>query len=196
MSDASNRRFRAGRLVLAGLSVGCCGWVASCTGAGGVFGGGGLPAEQSRVAIQSQCAQNVIECTTVFPEAFITANAEANPAQQISLTENGFLVEGDGNGAGEQVQLIGSGSRRGDNATMISYSWSSGATDTDPCTLAPGPQFSTQADPLVELSEGFHYIRLTVTNDNEVDLFSEACGIDQLDVPASDFLEVEIEVRD
>lgn len=195
MSDASNKSVRVGRMVLMGLSVGCCGWVVSCTGSGG-FSGGGLPGEQPRVATQSQCAQNVITCTTVFPEAVITANAVDNPAQQISLTETGFLVEGDGNGAGELVQLIGSLSRLGDNAANLTYSWSSAATDDDPCTLAPGTQFSTQADPEVGLSVGFHYIRLTVTNDNEVDLFSEACGIDQLDVPASDFLEVEIEVRD
>lgn len=163
-----------------------------CNGAG--IGGTSLPAEQPRVAIQSQCAQNVIECTTVWPTAVVTVMAGEN--QQISLTETGFLVQGDGGGGGELIQLIGSGSRLGDNATTISHSWSSGATDTDPCTLAAGEEFSTQPDPQVFLAAGFHYIRLTVTNDNEVDIESAACGLNLLDVNPFDFVEIEIEVRD
>lgn len=149
--------------------------------------------EAARVAFQSQCAQNVITCTDSFPEAVI--DVEAIHGQSVTATDTGFLIEQPGT-APIWTKLIGSDSDPGDNATEIQYRWSSRAEDADPCSLDPGPEFSTEADPLVLLEPGFHYIRLTVTNDNIIgQLESDECGIIGQNIPAYDFLEVEIEVR-
>ena len=75
-----------------------------------------LQPETARVAIQSQCAQNVINCTTSWPEAAFIV--EAMDGQSVSLTDTGFLVEGtDGNGW-ETVRLDGSASISGDGASI------------------------------------------------------------------------------
>jgi hypothetical protein len=171
------------------------------TGGGGDGGGttlqaGGLPAENQRVAIQSQCAQNVITCTVKFPDAVI--NVAARPSQTVTPTATGFLVQGtDGNGV-EPVHLIGSGSLASEDGSSntIFYSWSYGASDTNPLTLNPGTQFSTQADPLVLMKTGFHHIRLTVRNDIFREELSGPGGVVATNTFLYDFLEIVIEVRD
>lgn len=156
--------------------------------------GAGIPAEQQRVAFQSQCAQNVITCTTRFPTAVI--DIQQRFGQSVTETAAGFLVI-DATALGNvPVQLKGSGSQLGTEATMLTYSWSFGAVDDDPCTMAPGEEFSTQADTLVFLQPGFHYVRLFVENDVIFPIIeSDACGIIGENIAGFHFEEVEIEVR-
>ncbi len=162
-----------------------------------------LAPETARVAIQSQCAQNVINCTTTWPEAVIMV--EARNGQTVTLTDTGYLVEGsDGNGQ-ETVRLVGTDSiahsipeeQEGERPTLTSFEWSFGATDEDPTTLAPGMVFSDDETEEVALATGFHYIRLTVENDviREV-IASDEFGVLFQDTPSFDFIELEIEVRD
>lgn len=155
----------------------------------------GLPAEQARVAFASQCALNVIQCTVAFPEAVI--DLAGSPGQVVSKTPEGWIVQGtDGDGV-EEIRLVGVLSTAGQGATELFYSWSKGATDTDPKTLRPGTEFSREIYPVVELREGFHYIRLTVTNDILVpSLESPTLGTIAENVYLYDFQEVEIEIRD
>ncbi|MBI4717388.1 MAG: hypothetical protein HY763_06260 [Planctomycetes bacterium] len=154
---------------------------------------GALPSETARVAIQSQCAQNVITCTRSFPTA--VASVTARQSQTVTPTDEGFVVNTGVYGPAV-VQLRGSDSEPGLNATRLAFSWSSGATDTDPCTVMPGTEFSTEADPAVLLEPGLHYIRLTVTNDNILGrLESEQCGVLGENIPAFHFVEVEVDVR-
>lgn len=164
----------------------------------------GLPADNQRATFASQCALNVITCTTSWPEAVAkVANGEGigvEPldGQTVTATDAGFLVEGsDGNGV-EPVQLIGSDSVVGDTASGLSYSWSSGATDNNPCELNHGDEFSTESDPQVSLLEGFHYIRLFVQNDIVRDnVEAQGCEEDAFtNVRSFDWVEIEIEVRD
>ncbi|MCA9253892.1 MAG: hypothetical protein KDA54_22420 [Phycisphaerales bacterium] len=154
-----------------------------------------LQPETARVAIQSQCAQNVINCTTSWPEAAFIV--EAMDGQSVSLTDTGFLVEGtDGNGW-ETVRLDGSASISGDGASITAFEWSSGATDEDPTTLDAGTIFATGSTVNQPMAVGFHYIRLTVKNDIIRDLVvSDEFGLLFQDVPSFDFVELEIEVRD
>ena len=204
-------------IVTQGLGTGC-------TGGGGGGGGGGvtengndagdggatdngndgsddgdapkpLPPEDKRVAIQSQCAQNVLECTTSWPRGVI--EIAVAPGQAVTETPDGFLLEGtDGDGV-ETVQLIGNASEMGEGASLILYSWSYGAGDEDPRTLRPGVEFATETDPVVMMEAGFHYIRLTVENDIICEFIqSPQFGVLAEDVPASDFIEIQIEVRD
>ncbi len=92
--------------------------------------GPAIPAETARVAIQSQCAQNVINCTTSWPVAMF--QVEAGNGQMVTLTDTGYLIEGsDGNGQ-ERVRFVGSNSNPGDGATLTSFRWTSGATDEGP----------------------------------------------------------------
>lgn len=179
------------------LAIGFALTVAGCTGSGPgpQPGPGGLPGENRRQAFQSRCAQNVIACTVSFPAAEISVTATGDQAVDVIAT--GFRVEGsDGDGA-ELVQLDGSGSARGQGATELFFSWSSAAGDDDPCTLTPGDEFSTAAEPQVLLQEGFHYIRLTVSNDlPSLDtLDAGECGTFE-NFARSDFIEIEIEVID
>ena len=114
----------------------------------------GLEPETVRVAFKSQCALNVIECTSSWPTA--VASVVSGCCQTVTETDTGFVVQGsDGDGA-EWVRLVASDSVMGNGATRISYSWSSRADDDDPRTLDPGEEFSTAADPEVLLQEGFH----------------------------------------
>ena len=154
-----------------------------------------LAPETARVAIQSQCAQNVINCTTSWPEAVVAV--EAIGGQTVTLTDTGFLVEGtDGNGQ-ETVRLVGTDSAPGDGGTITSFEWSSGATDEAPTTLAAGTVFSNNSTDDVPMAVGFHYIRLTVKNDIIRDqVVSDEFGLLFQDVPSFDFVELEIEVRD
>jgi hypothetical protein len=162
-----------------------------------------LAPETARVAIQSQCAQNVINCTTSWPEAVIAV--EPIGGQTVTLTDTGFLVEGtDGNGQ-ETVRLVGTNSvahsipdeQPGDRPSLTSFEWSFGATDEDKTTLAPGTVFSDDSTDDVPMAVGFHYIRLTVENDVIRDLVvSDEFGLLFQDVPSFDFVELEIEVRD
>ena len=155
----------------------------------------GLPPENQRSAFQSQCAQNVITCTTTFPVPVIGTGFL--PGQVVTTTATGFRVQGaDGDGS-ELVQLIGSGSAAGQGATQVFFSWSAGAGDPNPCTLAPGMEFSTEADPQIRLQAGFHYIRLTVGNDLlPIDsLDSDGCGTFENYV-RRDFEEIEVEIVD
>ncbi len=154
-----------------------------------------LPAETARVAIQSQCAQNIITCTRSFPTAVIDVGVIHG--QTVTATESGFLIEQPGyHGEPFLVRLIGGGSLLGLNAETLTYSWSAAATDSDPCTLTPGAEFSSQANPLVRFEPGLHYIRLTVTNDNILDVLeSPQCGVIGQNVPAFHFLEIELDIR-
>lgn len=156
--------------------------------------GAGIPAEQQRVAFQSQCAQNVITCTTRFPTAVI--DIQQRFGQSVTETAAGFLVT-DATAFGHvPVQLKGGGSEAGTDATMLSYSWSFGATDDDPCTMTPGEEFSTEPETLVFLGRGFHYIRLFVQNDVIFPVIqSEECGVIGENIGGFHFVEVEIEVR-
>jgi len=156
--------------------------------------GDALPADQQRVAFQSQCAQNVITCTRRFPTAII--DIQPRFGQSVSETDAGFLVS-DATALGSApVQLKGSASLLGEEATRLLFSWTSGASDDDPCTMTPGDEFSTQSDALVFLEPGFHYIRLRVENDVIFPIIeSEECGVIGENIPAFHFVEVEIEVR-
>jgi len=158
----------------------------------------GLLATSQRSAFQSQCAQNVLECTTIWPEAVAILDlSRRGPDQAFSFLGGGrFIVTGtDGDGS-EPVPLRGEQSALGDDATILTFSWSHAATDADKCTLVPGPVFSTDPNPLQRMEVGFHYIRLTVTNDNLRDIFSDECGLIAESSGLFDFVEIEIEVRE
>lgn len=162
-----------------------------------------IPADNAaRETFASQCAQNVITCTTSFPVAIL--DVHAGQGQVVTQTIDGFRVEGsDGDGV-ERVQFIGGGSlmvesTEGNNASMIFYEWSYGATDEDLCTLTPGTTFSHDANPLALLQVGIHYIRLHVSNDltyGQESLLLEECGQIGQNNPKADFEEVRVEVID
>lgn len=148
-----------------------------------------------RPPIASQCAQAVIFCTTRFPTAVI--NVTAGLGQTVTPTAEGFIVEGGGGDQLETIQLVGSSSSAGQTATVLNFNWSVEATDVNRQTLAPGATFSTAQDPLVVMQTGLHYVRLTLTNDVIIDeLISVEFGVLAIDVPASDFKEVVIDVRE
>jgi len=150
--------------------------------------------ETRRVAIQSQCAQIVIECTSSWPTP--VATIEAATGQTVTATDNGFIVEDPAIFGAVSVQLLGADSEPGDGANEIFFSWSHSAADDDPCTLSAGTEFSTEADAQVLLAVGVHYIRLTVRNDIVRELVeSEFCGVVAENVQSFDFIELEIEVR-
>ena len=169
-----------------------------------------IPADDTqKVPFQSLCAQNVIACTTSWPQ--IDWEIPAFTTQTVVKTEPdgvpGFLVIEEGAAGGVTVQLNDlSTATDPDNALaatarIISRSWSFGAEDDDPCSALPGMEFSTEANPMVRLEPGFHYIRLTITNDisRSVDeLQSDQCGpsFSTSAAGSTDFLELEVEVRD
>lgn len=170
----------------------------------------GLLSTSQRTAFQSQCAQNVLECTTIWPEAVAALDlSRRGPDQGFGVLGNNgeFTVTGsDGNGrfvvtgtdgdGSEPIPLRGDMSVVGNEATTLTYSWSHAATDADKCTLVPGPVFSTDPNPLQRMEVGFHYIRLTVTNDNIRDITSDECGLIAESSGLFDFVEFEIEVRE
>ncbi len=161
----------------------------------------GLPAEtETRLPFTTQCSEFAGLCTSSFPTPVLSVLAA--PGQ--TVTENpdatGFIVEGVDDDGGEVVLLQGSASAPGNTATALAYSWTSGAADGDPCTRAPGDEFSTEADPEITLQTGVHYIRLTVQND--VPLVGELLPQDLIDQCGTltqqfkfDFVEVVVEVR-
>ncbi len=178
-------------------------WLIAVAGAG-LLGGcnpqpvaeapNGLAAQQRRSAFQSLCAQNAVECTSSWPTPSI--DVEALEGQTVAPGETGFVVEASEVGGAVLVQLIGSGSDAGTESDVLTFSWSAAATDTDGCTVAAGEEFSTEADPQIELQPGFHYIRLTVMNDVIRDAVPVVgCDTTLQNVASFDFLEVEIEVR-
>lgn len=153
-----------------------------------------LPPEQLRVAFQSQCAQNVIECTGSWPTAVVTIDPLAS--QTITETATGFILTDPNGGDSVTVQLIGSDSLAGEGAVALTHSWSSSAVIDDPCSLPPGTEFSSEENPTIEMAPGFHYIRLTVSNDiirDQVPL--EGCDNVLMNVASFDFLEIELEIR-
>lgn len=154
-----------------------------------------IAAETTRAIFQSPCAQDVIDCTTSWPVA--VAGFAALPGQTVTQTDLGYLVEQPGALGLVPVYLIGSASTMGDGATQSTYSWSSGATQGDPCRLTPGDEFSTFPNPTVYLAPGFHNIRLTVENNIVRDVVeSEVCGVLGESIPSFDFVELEVEVCD
>lgn len=154
----------------------------------------GLAAQQRRSAFQSLCAQNAVECTSSWPTPSI--DVEALGGQTVTASATGFVVESLHAKGAVWVQLIGSGSDAGTGANVLTYAWSAGASDADPCTLGAGTSFSTEADPQIELQPGFHYIRLTVMNEIIREVVPVlGCATTLENVASFDFLEVEIEVR-
>jgi hypothetical protein len=165
-------------------------------GGGGAEPAGFASADEQRATFQSQCAQNVINCTTSWPTP-IAGVVSARRGQTVEqVDDNRFLVRATDRNMSEEIQLVGSNSMLGDGATTLSYSWTIGAMDDDPNSLTPGTEFSTEADPLVTLQAGFHYIRLTVTNDNRRDFVAPDGEVLQEDALAFDFVEIEVEVDD
>lgn len=147
-----------------------------------------------RVAFQSQCAQNVVECTSSWPT--VSASVAAMAGQTVTVTSNGYLVEETGGSGAVEVQFLGVSSEPGSTASDINYEWSYGASDTDPCTLAAGTVASTETNPELLLAEGFHYIRLTVQNQVlDAPIESDECGVISQDTGKFDFVELEVEVR-
>jgi hypothetical protein len=154
-----------------------------------------IPASTQRVAFASQCALNVVTCTTSWPTADATIVA-ADGQTVTEVTTNSFVVEVTGGSGGVPVKFQGIGSDPGNTATDLSFSWSYGATDNDPCTLTPGTEVSTESNPELLLATGFHYIRLTVVNDvirDEVVL--DGCTETLQDVGSFDFVELQVEVK-
>lgn len=181
-------------------AIACC-----VVGVGLLIGGSGcttgpdnpanvIPAANQRVAFQSQCAQNVVTCTTSFPTAVVSV--EATPVQSLTAGSNSFLVVENNGSDVVAVQFHGSDSTPGSTASQISYEWSYGATDNDPCTMEPGTVISMEADPVLELAVGFHYIRLTVQNLTiDAPVESDECGTISQDTGKTHFVELEVEVR-
>ena len=191
-----------------------------CLVAGCPPGGGGPPPDNGgnddvipsddtpHLPFQSLCAQNVIACTTSWPQidweipAFTTQTVVKREPDGVP----GFLVIEEGAEGAVTVQLNDlSTATDPDNdlaasAMIISRSWSFGAEDDDPCSALPGMEFTTEPNPMVRLEPGFHYIRLTITNNisrTEAELQSDQCGpsFSTSAVGSTDFLELEIEVR-
>ncbi|HRX87065.1 MAG TPA: hypothetical protein P5572_18730 [Phycisphaerae bacterium] len=152
-----------------------------------------IPATNQRVAFQSQCALNVVECTTSWPTA--VASVVAGDGQAVTANSNGYRVVVYGGSGGVPVSFRGADSIAGNGATTLEHHWSYGATDADPCTLAPGTEVSTAVNPTLELAEGFHYIRLFVINNVLRDeVIGDGCGVVATDTGSFDFVELEVEV--
>ncbi|MFQ5491044.1 MAG: hypothetical protein ACE5GE_10010 [Phycisphaerae bacterium] len=147
-----------------------------------------IPTETRRVAVQSPCGQVILECESSQPVPIISI--QPFNEQFVTLNDGTAIIAGVSLDGIETVQLIGGNSIPGLGATQITYSWTHGGTDRDPASLAPGPEFSTEPNPLVRLGAGFHYLRLTVRNGTEPALSD--WSPDNLQ---ANFLELEVEVR-
>jgi hypothetical protein len=147
-----------------------------------------LPADQPRFAFQSGCAQNVLACESSRPLPVI--EIEPGPNQFVTISDDGIVIVGESADEIETVKLIGSGSVPGTGFLQVTYSWSRGATDTDPATLTPGPEFSREAEVEVRMAKGFHYVRLTVHNGSDPPPSNPSPS--DLD---TDFRERQIEIR-
>lgn len=146
------------------------------------------PAERQRVAIQSNCAQNVLACTGLRPIPDI--DIDPGPDQFLTFGQDSVVITGKSETGIELVRLLGSSSIPGTGADALSYSWSYGATDTDRDSLRPGVEFSRAPDVLVGMAEGFHYVRLIVRNGDQPAMENWSPDDNQ-----TNFLELEIEVR-
>jgi len=124
-----------------------------------------LPADQPRVAYQSACAQNTLACESSRPLPVLEIEPGEN--QFVTISDAGIVITGESADGFETVRLVGSRSVPGTGFDEVTYSWSYGATDPDPDTLAPGFVFSQDAELTVGMAEGFHYIRLTVHNGSD-----------------------------
>lgn len=147
-----------------------------------------LPTESPRVAFQSACGQAVFACSGAEPVPLIEIIPEAT--QFVTVADGRIVVTGENEDGVETIRLSGSGSVPGTGATNVTYSWSYGAVDDNPDSFVPGTEFSTEADPVVRMGEGFHYVRLIVRNgtDSALENWSPTDTQD-------DFLEMEIEIR-
>lgn len=121
----------------------------------------------------------------------------ASDGQTVTTTDGvNFIVVGTSEQGGFDVQLSATDSMTGNGAMSLTYSWSSGATDTDPCTLADGPAFSTEEMPLQRMDLGVHYIRLRVENDIIRDVVeSDTCGVIGENIASFQFVEIVVDVR-
>ncbi len=151
---------------------------------------GGVPfvtGETKRVALQSGCAQTVLECTTSRP--VVVLDVLPVEGQFVTESDTGFVVVGGNEDGSEVLSFRGSRSVPGLGASGLTFEWSTGATDDDPETFAPGEPFSTDADTTIRMGVGFHYVRLTVRNDNAISAAPSTADI------TTSFVEVEVEVR-
>ncbi|MCA9250498.1 MAG: hypothetical protein R3E58_13945 [Phycisphaerae bacterium] len=157
---------------------------------GGDTGGDTVPfvtGETKRVALQSGCAQTVLECSTTHP--IVVLDVLPEEGQFVTESDTGFVVVGSNNDGSEVLHFRGSRSVPGVGAEGLTFSWSTGATDDNPDTFAPGEEFSTEADTTIRMGVGFHYIRLTVRNDNAAPAAPSTADL------TTSFVEVEVEVR-
>lgn len=162
---------------------------------GGDDGGGGgngdtvpfVSGETKRVALQSGCAQTVLECLTAHPVVVLDVLPEEG--QFVTESDTGFVVVGSNEDGSEVLHFRGSRSVPGQGASGLTFNWSTGATDDDPATLIPGEVFSTEADTRIRMGVGFHYVRLTVRNDNAPSAEPSTADL------TTSFVEVEVEVR-
>ncbi len=158
-------------------------------------------ASASRTPFASQCTQAVINCTSSFPVASFTVTA--GQGQTVSASDEGFVVTGSMIDGVETVQLDGRASLVSEiegRANDIFYSWSFGAMDDNRCTYDSGTIFSSDASVPVVLETGFHYIRLTVENEQMIDP-PDACVDQDGDMVSVsrrkfDFVEMLLEVRE
>lgn len=203
---ATDRRFALGIVAFPALVL-----VSACTVSGGGDGGGGgqggrdaaggaaLSAEAERPPIRSRCAQGAINCTTCWPQFEPEMRLLLADGSQ-TVTGNaadGYVLQGSNGNGVEVLHLRGRESRPGNNSDTLLFSWSSGANDTDIETLEPGPEFSTDADPNVQVEAGFHYIRLTIRTDVVCDPSeNEPFDPETMQGGAYDFVEFQVEVRD
>ena len=106
-----NNSNSTGSFALVGWGLACCCAVMFNMGAncGAPPAAQAIPADQIvRVAFASQCAQNVVECTTSWPQAVF--NIMSSGGQTVTLSGVRYIVQGtDGNGM-ELVQFQGSNS--------------------------------------------------------------------------------------
>lgn len=193
--------------------VGAVSWMAGCTvqpgmvdndnAAGdGVSQFSGLsPDTSGRLPFAGPCAEFLDLCDDTFPTAQVTVIPDSRQAVTATQSPFAVVVQGSDGDGRESVTLRGSESALGNRSAGLTYSWSSAATDDDPCTLAPGPEFSTEADPTIAMRAGRHLIRLTVRND--LPLATESLPQEVRDQCGTlnesfkfDILELIVEVRD
>ncbi|NOX59780.1 MAG: hypothetical protein GXP29_13120, partial [Planctomycetes bacterium] len=119
-----------------------------------------ISGETQRVALQSGCAQTVLECSTSRPVVIL--DVLPTEGQFVTESDSGFVVVGRSEDGSELLRFRGSRSVTGRSGPRLAFSWSSSASDNDPTTYSPGRQFSTRSDATVRLGVGFHYVRLPV----------------------------------
>ncbi|MHC5109782.1 MAG: hypothetical protein ACYTHJ_07890 [Planctomycetota bacterium] len=153
----------------------------------------GVAPQQRRSAFQSLCAQNAVECTSSWPTPIFAP--VAGEGQTVAETDEGYRITGPLAQGALTVQLDGSESTAGTDATQINFTWTINATDDDPCELTPGEELSDEETATAVLQPGFHYVRLFVTNNIIRDeVVVEGCEETREDVESFDFLEVELEI--